>query len=395
LKLLSSLLLLAFISPCFADEFELKEGDRVVLLGSTMIEREQRYGYWETSLTIRYPNRNISFRNLGWSGDNVFGEARAAFGTIADGFKQLKELTLELKPTVILICYGTNESFEGQAGLAKFIKGYETLLDAIKPTKARITLLSPMPLEDLGKPLPDPTKQNENLRLYRDAIRQLAEKRKLPFGDLFALMGEGKEAKRIPRLTDNGMHLTAFGYWTTIEQFEKAFDLKPQSISIRLPKEGKVQSTGTKVTVRVTAGFDVLDDYLPNPLPPVNLAANESRGRTLQIEGLAAGNHTLMIDGKEIVTTSAEEWEKGVVLLKGPEIDQVQKLRQTIRDKNELYFYRWRPQNETYLFGFRKHEQGKNAKEIAEFDPLVGEKEKLIWELNKPTKHHYEIVPVR
>jgi len=42
-----------------------------------------------------------------------------------------------------------------------------------------------------------------------------------------------------------------------------------------------------------------------------------------------------------------------------------------VRKKNELYFYRWRPQNETYLFGFRKHEQGKNAREVAEFDPLV------------------------
>ena len=39
--------------------------------------------------------------------------------------------------------------------------------------------------------------------------------------------------------------------------------------------------------------------------------------------------------------------------------------------KNQLFFHRWRPQNETYLFGFRKHEQGKNAAEVAAFDPLV------------------------
>ena len=46
-------------------------------------------------------------------------------------------------------------------------------------------------------------------------------------------------------------------------------------------------------------------------------------------------------------------------------------LREAIRKKNRLYFYRWRPQNQTYLFGFRKREQGRNAKEVAEFDPLV------------------------
>lgn len=49
--------------------------------------------------------------------------------------------------------------------------------------------------------------------------------------------------------------------------------------------------------------------------------------------------------------------------------------------KNKLFFYRWRPQNETYLFGFRKHEQGQNAKEVFQFDPLIAAEEKKIAEL--------------
>ena len=63
-----------------------------------------------------------------------------------------------------------------------------------------------------------------------------------------------------------------------------------------------------------------------------------------------------------------------------------EKLRRLIREKNELYFHRWRPQNVTYLFGFRKHEQGKNAKEVAEFDPLVGKAEEEIARLLKAMK---------
>jgi len=63
-----------------AEPFEFKDGDRVVLLGNTLIEREQRYGYWETALTALHPNKDITFRNLGWSGDTVWGEARARFG---------------------------------------------------------------------------------------------------------------------------------------------------------------------------------------------------------------------------------------------------------------------------------------------------------------------------
>ncbi|MBN4842125.1 hypothetical protein H4F85_28800, partial [Citrobacter braakii] len=46
--------------------------------------------------------------------------------------------------------------------------------------------------------------------------------------------------------------------------------------------------------------------------------------------------------------------------------------------KDELFFNRWRPQNETYLFGFRKHEQGQNAKEIPMFDPLIDQSDTKI-----------------
>src|SRR6185503_8452345 len=48
-------------------------------------------------------------------------------------------------------------------------------------------------------------------------------------------------------------------------------------------------------------------------------------------------------------------------------------LRSAIRKKNELFFHRWRPANWTYLFGFRKHEQGQNAVEIPRFDPLIAD----------------------
>jgi len=62
----------------------------------------------------------VTFRNLGWSGDTVWGEARAEFGSAADGFRKLRDHVLGLKPTVIVVGYGTNESFAGPAGVAKF-----------------------------------------------------------------------------------------------------------------------------------------------------------------------------------------------------------------------------------------------------------------------------------
>jgi hypothetical protein len=99
----------------------------------------------------------------------------------------------------------------------------------------------------------------------------------------------------------------------------------------------------------------------------------------------------LLIDGKESVTATAKEWAAGVQLEGGPDVEQAEKLRLAIIEKSRLYFHRWRPQNETYLFGFRKAEQGKNSVEIPQFDPLVVKQEEEIATLRVPVAHLYEL----
>lgn len=62
----------------------------------------------------------------------------------------------------------------------------------------------------------------------------------------------------------------------------------------------------------------------------------------------------------------------------GPSTPNHSQLRPLILSKNRLFFERWRPQNEIYLFGSRKHEQGRNGAEIPQFDPLIADLEKQI-----------------
>src|ERR1700730_10353122 len=197
--------LVVLLAPALraAEPFELKDGDRVVLVGSTLIEREQRYGYWETALTTHFPDRNVVFRNLGWSDDTVLCEARAAFDPVPEGFRRLKDHVLALKPTVIILGYGTNESFNGEAGLSKFVEGLNTLLDMLEPAKARVVLLSPLRQEALGRPLPDPAANNKNLALYRDAIRKVAERRQAHFVDFYELLADRSKQTPPAPLTDN------------------------------------------------------------------------------------------------------------------------------------------------------------------------------------------------
>src|SRR5260221_6737565 len=119
-------LLLAFsLSPlvCAAPvKLKLADGDRVVFLGGTLVERDQSYGYFETFLHLGFRDVHFTFRNLGWSGDTVWGEARAVFGTQKDGYNSLLRQVNECKPTILLINYGFNESFEGQPGLSRFVE---------------------------------------------------------------------------------------------------------------------------------------------------------------------------------------------------------------------------------------------------------------------------------
>ncbi|MFG0264513.1 MAG: aquaporin [Rhodopirellula sp. JB055] len=63
-----------------------------------------------------------------------------------------------------------------------------------------------------------------------------------------------------------------------------------------------------------------------------------------------------------------------------PDTPERQSLQEAIARKNEFFFHRYRPQNETYLFLFRKHEQGNNAVEIEQFDPIIEEADRAIWE---------------
>src|SRR5262245_41938379 len=84
-----------------AKPFEFKDGDRVVFLGSTWIEREQLWGYWETALTTLYPDKKITFRNLGRSGDTVGGDAWAGFDSPKEGYQRRLKLVNDQKPTVI------------------------------------------------------------------------------------------------------------------------------------------------------------------------------------------------------------------------------------------------------------------------------------------------------
>jgi len=415
-----SLVSLLLLHPAFsasAGEFQFKDGDRVALVGSTLIEREQKYGYWELALTTRHPNKTINFRNLGWSGDTVWGESRVGFDldNPQKGFERLRDGVLAVKPTVIIVGYGTNESFAGEAELPRFKEGLNKLLDAFAPTKARIVMLSPPQLVSLPA-FPATVLQNKNLGLYSEAIRGIAKDRSHCFVDLNADFSFRPGA--VDReIWNSGLQLSEYGYYRYAQVLELGLGLSETKWRLDIDaankkldaKEVEAEATDWK-PVRLTIRSLRLPTYWPHPrkLFAIVMSADLPQGqeddqsidlyepeRRLRIRGLPAGKHALKIDGKEVASGSAMDWEFGIQISRGTEFNQAEKLRQAIIEKNQLYFHRYRPQNETYLFGFRKYEQGQNAIEVPQFDALIEAKEKEIAKLRVPVKHVYELVPVK
>ena len=379
-----------------AETFELRDGDRVALLGNTFFEREQSHSYLETLLATRHPDRAVTFRNIAWSGDTVFGHARAAFDTSAQGFERLVKIAHEVEPTVLLISYGMGESFEGDAGLSTFRAGLNRLLDRLADLKARTVLISPIGHEDLGPPWPNPERHNADLRKYIEVLKQVADERGFWFIDLYELMGDGmKNAPSYP-YTDNGIHLTAYGYWRAAQAIERGLGEGSRGWTITLDAAaGTAQGKGVQATAKKEGNALVLtaeNDLLPVPPPPPidarYIPPDAASKRTIVAKGLPEGHWILRSGDAVLAAGSADEWEKGIEVVNDPLSQQVEQLRQVAVLKNMQFFNQWRPANETYLFGFRRNEQGQNAREMPMFDEPIAQKEAEMAKLRAAPKSY-------
>ena len=388
--------------------FHLKENDRIAFIGDALLEREQIWGQLETRLTVRYPHHKLVFRNLSWSGDNPSGQSRASFdwSKPRDTWQNLILKEVEaFQPTVVMLGYGMASSLEGRGALAQFRADMNRLLDNVQEvakqdTAVRFVFFGPMRHEFMGGDLPDPQSHNQDLRVYSNAIQSIAKERHQPFIDLFNGLGDGRSDAFKRSFTQNGIHPTPYGFARIADLYQQVMQCEPWTWTLDISADGEVGavSKGLQVfnvrTQNDGIRFEVRDDQLPYPnsdeddaIYPTSLTA-----RMIRVTGLGTGSYALKIDGKIYAVRTASQWEQGQVFQRGPQFDQSEALRQMVVEKNELFFHRFRPQNQTYLFGFRKHEQGQNAVEIPQFDPLIDEKELAIHALSIPKRHTYELV---
>lgn len=349
-----------------ADEKIIREGDRVALIGAGWVERMQEHEWLETILTCQQPN--VTFRNVGWAGDTVFGDARAVFGSQQDGFARLCRDIEQAEPTVAILCYGENESQKGIGELDRFVANYEKLLSKLTEMKCRSVLLIPRKRESGHADSPAADRFNQSFAKYAEAIRTIAKKNNLGLIDL-------ENFKAGEQLTRDGIYWTEQGYvQASIEVANQlGYDVTPPKFTIDLSSNTmsfESTSTGKLTELQITSSKSDkgLEVRLTSATGLVSIPF-----AAIELKNAPSGNVVVQIDGKE--------YKPGLQI---PVFaNQIRKLQVEIAKKNQWFFHRFRPQNETYLFLFRKHEQGNNAVEVEQMLPHVESLEKSIQSLRQ------------
>ena len=192
-------------------KISLSKGDDVVLVGAGMGSRMIHYGHFETEIFLRHPTADLKIRNLCDEG-NTPGfrphpsrnqEEQYAF----PGAKELisEDLKAETKPKghfpspdqwlsnlhaeVVLCFFGFNSSFDGPQQVGRFKKELDAYIKHLGSmpygeSTPEVVLISPTAVEAIPG-VTDGRKQNRNLSIYTQAMREVASSNRIHFVDCF------------------------------------------------------------------------------------------------------------------------------------------------------------------------------------------------------------------
>ena len=210
-----------------AAPLELRKDDHVCIIGNTLADRMQHSSWLESLIYTTYPQQELVFRNLGFSGDELTLRMRSeAFGSPDDWLKHEKA-------DVIFAMFGFNESFKGPQGLSAFRNDLDQFIketlkkDYSSKGAPRLVLFSPIAQEKHPDPnFPNPDARNLEIEMYAKAMAEVADANRVRFVDLFAASKQAYAGAKQP-LTINGIHLTDAGYQALAPAMYRAIFGKP------------------------------------------------------------------------------------------------------------------------------------------------------------------------
>jgi mono/diheme cytochrome c family protein/glucose/arabinose dehydrogenase len=217
---------------------KLNKGSHIILIGNNLGSRMSAYGSFETELHVRYPDSLLYIRNMcdggetpgfrphsgrmtpwAFPGADKYQTELATKSGSEGTFGTPDEWLTKHKADIIIAFFGYNESFEGLAGLETFKAELDSFVRYTQHQEynghsaPQLALVSPITFEDLSSAmdLPDGKKENANLHLYTEGMREIAAKNNVLFIDAFSPSKRWYDSNNDP-LTIDGFQLNADGY---------------------------------------------------------------------------------------------------------------------------------------------------------------------------------------
>ncbi len=308
---------------------QLKQGDRLAIIGDSITEQKMYSRVMETYLTVCVPELEITARQYGWGGEQ------------APGFlNRMTNDCLRFKPTVATTCYGMNDHGYRpyEAGIGDRYRKYSTaIVQGFKANGIRIIQGSPGCVGTKNQPGWDVAGvevKNLNLGELRNIGIEIATQEKVGFADVFWPMlkagveGRQKYAANYNIAGGDGVHPGWAGSTVMAYAFLKSFGLDGEigTFTVDLQSGKAAVSKGHEVlpgnagaiTIKSSrypfcaAGDVTKDDNIRSAmtLVPFNQELNRL---TLIAKGGAAKSYKVTW-GKESKSYSAGQLAKGVNL---------------------------------------------------------------------------------
>ncbi len=350
--LIATVLLLSAAHAGSAQEFFLKKGDVVVVMGDSITEQRLYSTYLEIWAQTRFPSHNLTFRNVGIGGDRSTG-----------GNNRFKRDVLTHKPNVLTVDFGMNDGnynlkdFD-QKAFATYMKGLQGIADQAKAANIRVAWITPQPVEH--NPGDPKEAYNSTLEKFSAGVGETAKKNDGLFVNQFhpywAVIDKARKAGEKGRITGgDAVHPGPAGQAVMAAAILQGMNF-PREVStatVTALKDGGVGNLRNCDVSNVefkdgTVRFERKDLALPffpeqaKSILKWSPLLQDMNHYGLVVVGLPAGKYDVKLGGKKVATFTDADLKKGVnlaeaALAAGPVADQVNAVVKAINDKTNYY----------------------------------------------------------
>ena len=416
--------------PAPVKTLDLNDGDCVVFLGDSITHQCLYTQYVEDFFYTRYPHKRIRFHNAG------VGGARAW-----DALQRFDRDVAAYKPKYVTILLGMNDgSYQPfvQDIFDTYQRDMNEIVEKITATGATPILMTPTMFDSRASRLRDregPREEyyNSTLAYYGTWLRDVAQRKGYGFVDMWSPLNnltiDQRESDPKFTLIEDAVHPGPSGQLVMAYAILDDMGLRGPVSVIRVDLSGekpKSGGSGGKVTELQASNTGISFTWSAGSLPFVvpqeaqlgakllRLGHRASR-EALIVNGLAAGEYELLIDGTSVGKYPANRLAAGVELQENPATPQYQqalKVAELNKKRNDGPVHALR--GEWSRFQGYMREKRKVAENPADTvaagkvkaleEQIAGMEERVlkheadakkiedeIFSINKPEPHHYEL----